>query len=238
MGILDKVSSETSKLGNSRRLILSRAAILIFGAIPALFPAYLAVLGIAVFLAAAVETPLAGLLALWPFAGLYGVTALWMTVFGQANRTVALGLTVGILAMSPMSVTVFLEPGSDFLFNFMFLGPVATAAVLLFQLVRAGVLSVSRDTKPTGSTQELAWASSRSAAETDDETARPWSKPSLPALAFVIAVIVITYVLIQSMSPDDRVGPWLKGENGHDSVDELWLSTSGLLVQLCIPRST
>ena len=141
---------------------MSKAAILIFGAIPALFPAYLAVVGAGFVLGIAVRAPwqaVPGLamLALWPVAGLYGVTALWLAAFGQNGRAVALGLIAGIFAILPMSINVLRQPHSDYLYNFAYLGPVATASIVLIQLARAGAFSRSGEKKFGDDNRDLAW---------------------------------------------------------------------------------
>ena len=85
-----RVNSETRKHRAPLRSLLSKAAILVFGAIPALFPAYLAVAGVGFVLGTAVRAPwqaVPGLavLALWPVTGLFGVTALWLAVCRAEN---------------------------------------------------------------------------------------------------------------------------------------------------------
>ena len=144
------MNSEKRKLRAPLRPPLSRATILVFGAIPALFPAYLAVVGAVFVLGAAIGAPwpaVPGLavLALWPVAGLYGVTALWLAAFGQTSRKVAFGLIAGICAILPMSIGVLRQPHSDFLYNFAFLGPTATASIVLIQQTRAGAFSRSAE---------------------------------------------------------------------------------------------
>lgn len=156
------MNSEKRKQRARRHSLLSKAAILVFGAIPALFPAYLAVAGAGFVLGVAIGAPwqaVPGLavLALWPAAGLYGVTALWLAAFGLTGRTVALGLIAGICAILPMSIGVLRQPHSDFLYNFTFLGPVTTASIVLIQLARAGALSRSGEKKFGDNNRDLSW---------------------------------------------------------------------------------
>jgi hypothetical protein len=157
-----RVNSETRKQWEHLHSLLSKAAILVFGAIPALFPAYLAAAGAGFVLNIAFgahwqAVPGLAVLALWPAAGLYGVTALWLAAFGQTGRTVALGLIAGICAILPMSIGVLRQPHSDFLYNFAFLGPVATASIVLIHLVRAGALSRSGEKRFGDKNRDLAW---------------------------------------------------------------------------------
>ena len=96
-------------------------------------------------------------LALWPVAGLYGTAALWLAAYGLSGRKVAFGLIAGICAILPMSIGVLRQPHSDFLYNFAFLGPVATASILLIQQARAGVLARTGEKKFGDKNRDLAW---------------------------------------------------------------------------------
>jgi len=136
---------------------LRTAVVLFFGAIPALFPAYLAVLLGGLVLANVTKDPTSIVLAIWPAAGLYGVVALWLAAFGKTSRVVAVGLLAGILAILPWSVLLSGQPHSDFWYNFSFLSPCATAGVILFQLIRAGVFSRDRKRQFGNNKRDLAW---------------------------------------------------------------------------------
>ena len=162
INIFNRVNGETRKRRTPLSSPLSKTAILVFGAIPALFPAYLAVIAAGFVLAPAVGAPWIAalglaLIALWPVAGLFGVTALWLAAFGQTGRTVAFGLIAGICAMLPMSIGILRQPHSDFLYNFAFLGPLATASIVLIRLARAGVFSRSGEKKFGDNNRDLAW---------------------------------------------------------------------------------
>ena len=69
---------------------------------------------------------------------------------------VAIGLIAGICAIFPMSIGVLRQPHSDFLYNFTFLGPVATASIVLIQLARAGAFSRSSEKKFGDNNRDLA----------------------------------------------------------------------------------
>lgn len=154
MIVVKKNSHSRSAISHSSpRMVL----VLLFGAIPALFPAYLAVFGVGFILAMVIEAPPIVVLAIWPAAGLFGVVALWLAAFGKNSRTVAVGLLAGILAILPLSVPLLNQPHSDFWYNFSFLSPCVTAGVILFQLIRAGVFSRDRKKRFGDDNRDLAW---------------------------------------------------------------------------------
>ena len=91
------------------------ALTILFGAIPATYLSWWALLGVYIGVIGVVNgTFLSGaVFIIWGAAGLYGTLSLWLIAFNRPSNFVVMGLFLGSVAILPISVSVYSSPISS-----------------------------------------------------------------------------------------------------------------------------
>ncbi len=127
--------------GRPHQAFTAAALTILFGALPASFLSYVAL--VAIYFGAGIITDGSiapgSFLVLWGGAGIYGTISLWFAAFQKFSRPVIAGLIFGLLAIFPFTVGAIedfgtLDDGVDQLLLASCIGPSIVASVLLVRL--------------------------------------------------------------------------------------------------------